>query len=51
MSYIDPIMTDQPAYVVETGVKPSLENCCQNHLIFGKLSMASPFPPTYRRTV
>jgi len=44
ISYID-----QPVYVVETGVKPSLDNHCQHQLIFGKLSIASPFPPPYRK--
>ena len=32
MSCIDLIMTDQPAYVVETGVRPSLDNHCQHQL-------------------
>ena len=45
MSCIDLIMTDQPAYVMETGVSPSLDNHCQHQLIFGKLNIASPFPP------
>ena len=51
MSCIDLIMTDQPAYVIETGVSQSLDNHCQHQLIFGKLNIASPFPPPYRRTV
>lgn len=51
MSCIHFTMTYQPAYFVENGVRLSLDNHCQNQLIFGKLNITSPFPALYRRMV
>ena len=51
MSCIDLIITDQPAFFVETGVNPSLDDFCQHQLVHGKVNIAIPFPPPYKRNV
>ena len=51
MSCIDLIITDQPAFFVETGVNPSLDDFCQHQIVHGKVNIAIPFPPPYKRTV
>ena len=51
MSCIDLIITNQPAFFVETGVAPSLDDSCQHQIVHGKLNIAIPFPPPYKRTV
>ena len=51
MPCIDLTITDQHSYVVETGVSPSLDNQCQNQIIFGKWNIVNPLPPPYRRTI
>lgn len=51
LSCIDLIITNQPAFFVETGVAPSLDDSCQHQIAYGKLNIAIPFPAPYKRTV
>ena len=50
-SCIDLIITDQPNFFVEYGLHPSLDEHCQHQIIYGKLNLSLPSPPTYKRTV
>ena len=48
-SCIDLIFTDQPNIVMESGVRPSLDNLCHHQITFCKLNLHIPPPPAYFR--
>ena len=51
MSSIDLIITDQPNMLVEAGVHPSLDECCQHQIVYGKVNKHLPPPPPYHRKI
>ena len=51
MSCIDFIITDQPNLFVDYGVHPSLDEHCQHQIVYGKMNISIPCPPTYKRTL
>ena len=51
-SCIDLITTDQPNFIVASGVHPSLDEHCQHQIPYGKLNVSLPSPPPYsHRTI
>ena len=50
-SCIDPIFTDQPNLVINSGIKPSLHKNFHHHIIYSKLNLQIAYPPLYQRLV
>ena len=48
-SCIDLVFTDQPNIFLETSVHPSLHEQCHHQIIYGKLAMNNPTPPSNNR--
>ena len=50
-SCIDLIFCDRPNFVMEIGVRPSLDTFCKHQVIFGKLNLHIPPPPAFFRKI
>ena len=50
-SCIDLIICDQPNLVIDSGVRPSLDNTCKHQITFGKVSIRTPSTPPFKRFV
>ena len=48
-SCIDLIFTNQPNFVTESGVYPSLHPKCHHQIVFAKLNLKVEYPPLYER--
>ena len=48
---VDLVFIDQPNSFLETGVHPSLHEQCHHQIIYGKLTMNNPPPPSHNRRV
>ena len=46
MPYIDLIITEQPNLFLQSGVHSSFDQNCQHQLIYGKINVSMPPPPT-----
>ena len=46
-SCIDLIFCDNPNIIMESGVRPSLDNFCHHQIVFGKLNLHIPPPPIF----
>ena len=50
-SCIDLIITDQPNILVDYGVHPSLYKTCRHEIMYGKINLSVPPPPSYKRKI
>ena len=50
-SFIDLIFTNQPNYVIDSGVHPSLYINCHHQIVYCKLNLNIKFPPPYESLV
>ena len=48
-SFIDLIFTNQPNFVINSGVHPSLHQNCHHHIIFAQIDLKVYYPPPYKR--
>ena len=44
---IDPVFTNQPYFVMESGVHSSLSSTCHHEIVFAKLNLKVEYPPPY----
>ena len=49
ISSVDLIITDQPNLFVDHRIHSSLDNCCHRQIIYGKVNISIPSPPSYKR--
>ena len=50
-SCIDLIITDQPNFLADYGVHPSLYKTCHHEITYGKINLSVPPPLSYKRKV
>ena len=48
-SCIDPIFTDQPNFVINSGIKPSLHENYHHQITYAKFNLQIIYPPPYQR--
>ena len=49
MSCIDLIFTDQPNYIIDCGIHPSLDKNCHQQITLCKFKLKVEYPPPYQR--
>ena len=50
-SYIDLLFTDQPNLVINSGIKPLLQENCHHQITYAKFNLQTIYPPPYQRLV
>ena len=48
-SFFDPVFTNQPHLVIESGVHSSLSSMCRHEIVFSKLNLKVKYLPLYDR--